>query len=208
MANPLKILPCRFAEKSREALPLPKGVQGLQQQLLAWKNTHTPFVIIGSNTRLKTKHPHLLSAAGLDQIVEIDLENFTVTAQAGVCLSVLACTLKKAGVHSILPTGKGTLGGVFCSGVLPAFYNQVLGVEALLPDGSYARYGGKLMKNAAGYVLTRLWAGSQGSLGLVTQLTFKVFATAQKSPKPVPFVPAVPNEIWRRLLRTFTEEKR
>jgi len=79
----------------------------------------------------------------------------------------------------------------------------VLGVEALLTDGSYVRYGGKLMKNAAGYPLTRLFAGSQGTLGLVTQLSFKVFARKLSPVKPLPFHKAATNELWSRFTRTL-----
>ena len=118
-------------------------------------------------------------------------------------LNVLVAALKKAGVHSLLPADEGTLGGLFCSGVLPQFYAHVLGVEALLPDGTYARYGGKVMKNAAGYPLTRLWAGSQGKLGLVTQLTFKVFAVAPKGAKLRAFAAMIPNLIQTRLLQAW-----
>ncbi|MBQ8032842.1 MAG: FAD-binding oxidoreductase, partial [Elusimicrobiaceae bacterium] len=109
----------------------------------------------------------------------------------------------KAGVYSILPEDTGTLGGLFCGGTLPPFYSHVLGVEALLPDGSYVRYGGKLMKNAAGYPLTRLFAGSQGTLGLITQLTFKVFARKLSPIKPRPFYKAEITEIWSRFTRTL-----
>lgn len=73
----------------------------------------------------------------------------------------------------------------------------MLGVEALLPDGSYVRYGGKLMKNAAGYNLARLFAGSQGTLGLVTQLTFKIFAKPVPKAPELTFQPAPANALWR-----------
>ena len=199
LANPLKILPQNFAEKARPQAPLPPQISSLQTQLQTWKNTQTPFVIVGNNTRLKTKHLAVLSSRTLTQIVEIDTANYTVTAQAGVPLHTLQAALKKAKVYSLLPDGNGTLGGLFCSGVLPQFYAHVLGIEALLPDGSYIRYGGKLMKNAAGYPLTRLFAGSQGSFGLVTQLTFKVAACKPNLPRPRAFCKAPAHEVWSRL---------
>lgn len=200
LANPLKIVPCRFDEKARPQQSLPAEIKSLQTQLCAFNTAQTPFVIVGKNTQLNTAVRPLLSSKTLNKILEIDTANYTVTAQAGVELTALAWALKKAGVHSILPSQKGTLGGLFCSGILPQFYAHVTGIEVLLKDGSYVRYGGKLTKNAAGYPLTRLWAGSQGTLGLVTQLTFKVFANAQKAPKPSVFTPAPGNEIWARLI--------
>ncbi len=205
LANPLKILPQNFKEKAKPAAPLPPEIAALQTQLLAWQQAHMPFVITGRNTHLKTTHSAVLSARTLNQIIEIDTANYTVTAQAGVPLSTLRTALQKACVYSRLPDAKGTLGGLFCGGTLPSFYSQVLGVEALLRDGSYVRYGGKLMKNAAGYPLTRLFAGSQGTFGLVTQLTFKIFASKQPPTKPLPFCKAETNEIWSRLTRTLGE---
>ena len=60
-------------------------------------------------------------------------------------------------------------------------------------------YGGKLMKNSAGYHLTRLFAGSQGTLGLVTQLTFKVFARPVEPLTLRPFKSAKENILWKRM---------
>ena len=128
---------------------------------------------------MKTTIPHKISTASLNRIVEIDLQNYTVTAQTGVSLHALQAALAARGAYYTLPDEPGTLGGAFCSGQFPGFYALVTGLEALLPDGSYIRYGGKLTKNAAGYNLIRLFAGSQGYFGLVTQLTFKIFATPQ-----------------------------
>ena len=206
LANPLKILPYRFAEKARPQAPIPEEIKTLQEQVRTWNTQQKTFVIVGKNTQLKATLQPLLSSATLTKILEIDTANYTVTAQAGVELTTLLRTLKKAGVYSILPAQKGTLGGVFCSGILPQFYAHVTGIEVLLKDGSYVRYGGKLTKNAAGYPLTRLWAGSQGTLGLVTQLTFKVFANAQKTPKLKSFKLAPGNEIWARLICAFEEK--
>ena len=203
LSNPLKILPQHFLEKARPSVLLSSEEDALQQQLRTWKKEHTSFVIVGQNSKLKTKEKNVLSSRSLNQLLEIDTANYTVTAQAGIELSTLCAALKKAKLYSILPNTKGTLGGLFCSGILPAFYAHVLGIRALLPDGTTISYGGKFMKNAAGYPLTRLWAGSQGTFGLVTQLTFQVFAQKQKPVACLPFQPAAPNEIWTRLQRTL-----
>lgn len=186
LANPLKLIPVNYTEKAREQAPLSAATKQLAEKILLRKKVHAPCLITGENSRLKTKGANALSTQTLNRILEIDKTNYTVTAEAGVTLKNLARALTQAGVYSILPNGKGTLGGSFCSGCLPSFYAQVLGIEALLPDGSLVRYGGKLMKNAAGYHLTRLFAGSQGTLGLVTRLTFKIYA------KPVPAAPEKP----------------
>lgn len=196
LANPLKLIPVNYDEKARAQVGLSPAIKQLADKILAHKNAQQACLITGENSRLKTKATNVLSTQTLNRIVEIDKTNYTVTAEAGVALKTLARALKQAGVYSVLPDSKGTLGGAFCSGCLPSFYAQVLGVEALLPNGSYVRYGGKLMKNAAGYHLTRLFAGSQGTLGIVTQLTFKIYAKPVPAAPEKPFVRANGNLPW------------
>lgn len=196
LANPLKLIPVNYDEKARTQAALSPAIKQLADKILMRKNAHAPYLITGENSRLKTKAANIISTQTLNRILEIDKTNYTVTAEAGVALKTLARALKQAGVYSVLPDSKGTLGGAFCSGCLPSFYAQVLGVDALLPDGSYVRYGGKLMKNAAGYHLTRLFAGSQGTLGIVTQLTFKIYARPVPTAPEKPFVRASGNLPW------------
>ena len=199
LANPLKIIPLDYAEKARPALPLTTEVEMLSRQLKQFVNNRISFTIVGQNSRLKTNATPTLRTFTLNQILEIDLANYTVTAQAGVPLEVLQSTLSAHGVFHTLPAELGTLGGAFSSGQFPHFYTQVTGLEALLPDGSYVRYGGKLTKNAAGYNLIRLFAGAQGKFGLVTQLTFKIFAAPQPIPNALIFH-RVPLNFWGQQL--------
>ncbi len=196
LANPLKLIPVNYDEKARGQVALSPAIKQLADKILTRKDAHAPCLITGENSRLKTKAANIISTQTLNRILEIDKTNYTVTAEAGVSLKTLARALKQAGVYSVLPDSKGTLGGAFCSGCLPSFYAQVLGMEALLPNGSYVRYGGKLMKNAAGYHLTRLFAGSQGTLGIVTQLTFKIYAKPVPAAPEKPFVRASGNLPW------------
>ena len=206
LANPLKLIPVNYAEKARPQAPLTTAAAQLSNKILACKKAHTPCLITGENSRLKTKASAVISTRTLNRILEIDKTNYTVTAEAGVTLKALDGAFKQAGVYSLLPAGKGTLGGAFCSGCCPSFYAQVLGVEALLPDGSYIRYGGKLMKNAAGYHLTRLFAGSQGTLGIVTKLTFKIYAKPVSTAKEKPFVREKGNLLWATLKKQLDPE--
>ena len=203
LANPLKILPCQFREKARALQPVRPDISLLQEQLTQFVTRKIPYVIVGRNTQLKTSALAVLSAKKLNQILEIDKANYTVTVQAGILLKTLKKKLGQAALYTPLPAVGGSVGGAFCSGRFPGFYAQVIGIEALLPNGLYVRYGGKLMKNAAGYPLTRLFAGSQGSFGLVTQLTFKVFAAPQPLFKPQRVEPVPGNEIYKRLYAAF-----
>ncbi len=203
LANPLKIIPYQFEEKAQPGLPIGEDIKPVLAQLQHFFTQQIPFVIVGSNSQLRSGHPHQLSARTLTKMIEIDTQNYTATAQAGIPLDVLQKALKKAGVYAALPTRAGTLGGLFCAGRKDVFFTHVTGIEVLLPDGTYVRYGGKLTKNAAGYSLVRLWAGSQGTLGLVTQLTFKIFASPVKLSREKPFHPAPDNLLWARLRKEF-----
>jgi glycolate oxidase subunit GlcD len=206
ISNPLKILPFGYEAKSREQDPLPAAVQCLSEKIRKRKEGRLPCTIIGRNTQLKSRAENFISSQGLNKILDIDTRNYTVTAEAGVLLSELKKALKNSHVYAMLPEGEGTLGGLFSSGCLPNFYSQVTGLEALLPDGSFIRYGGKLMKNAAGYNLIRLFAGAQGSLGLVTKLTFKIFATPVEVQELEKFCVASPNAIWKKIKHQLDPE--
>ncbi len=198
LANPLKIIPLNYEEESRDFGPLAPEIQTLCDQLNVARAATNSFFVTGANSTLQTKSSQL-STRLLNRILDIDLANYTVTAQAGVTLAQLHRALKAKHVSCSLPTGKGTLGGAFSSGRFPGFYTQVTGLQALLADGSCVRYGGKLTKNAAGYNLIRLFAGAQGTLGLVTELTFKIKAGEQKALPPKPWQPLQPNSLWKRL---------
>ncbi|MBO7190822.1 MAG: FAD-binding protein [Elusimicrobiaceae bacterium] len=199
LANPCKIIPVDYAEKTAgTAKNEPGKLQNFQQQFKQQLASEKPFFITGTNAVLQTQET-FLSVKELNEIVDIDLTNYTVTAQAGVTLKQLARTLKKHGVYSVLPEEKGTLGGAFSSGCYPAFYAHTTGLQALLPNGSCVRYGGKLTKNAAGYNLLRLFAGAQGAWGVVTELTFKIYAVKPAPLTANPFVPLRQNELYKRM---------
>jgi glycolate oxidase len=153
LANPGKIIPVEYA-KNAPCAELPEGD--------LYRFAQNP-----SQTALKK----------LNKIIEIDKTNYTATAQTGVTLTQLHQALKNEGVFCVLPARKITLGEAFSSGCYRGFYSEVLGIEALLHDGTPIHYGGKIMKNAAGYPLTHLFAGSQNRFGFVTQLTFKIYAS-------------------------------
>lgn len=182
LANPLKIIPLNYAEKARPSLPPSYEEEVFIQKIVQRRKAQLPCLVTGMKSKLKSQAENTLSTLSLNKIIEIDKQNYVVTAQAGVSLKNLIRTLEKEKVYCALPDEEGSLGGAYCSGCFPHFYSHVLGVEAILPNGDLVRYGGKLMKNAAGYNLCRLFAGSQGTLGLVTRITFKIFA------HPVPVI--------------------
>lgn len=120
----------------------------------------------------------------LSAVVEHDHANLTATVQAGITLGALGAEL--ATHNQFLPlepphAEAATAGGavaVNLNGPRRIRYggarDLVIGLRAALPDGSVIRAGGKTVKNVAGYEMGRLFVGSLGTLGVLTELTFKV----------------------------------
>jgi len=194
--NPLKIIPLDYKEKARTS----ETGNYLKPFIEQLQHAQAPLQITGTGSRLKNINTPVLSTRPLNRITDIDTANYTVTVQAGTLVSDLLKTLKKHNLFCILPNAKGTVGGLFAGGCAPEIYPHILGIEALLPDGSFIQYGGKLMKNAAGYNLVRFFAGSQGKWGLVTQLILRVFSTPQAVVKETPFDKITPNA-WSEKLK-------
>src|SRR3979490_2243374 len=106
------------------------------------------------------------------------------TAEAGWALSALQKQLGSAGQWLPIDPpddGRATLGGVVATGLRgphsfsfgsPRSY--VIGMRVVLADGRAIKAGGSVVKNVAGYDLCKLFTGSYGTLGLITEITFKL----------------------------------
>ena len=127
----------------------------------------------------------LLSTRALDHLVDYTPHDQTVTAQSGMRFDHLQAILAPAGqwlaLDPILPAG-ATIGGILstnASGPRRLRYggvrDQLLGVQVALADGTIARGGGKVVKNVAGYDLPKLYTGALGTLGIVTEASFRVY---------------------------------
>jgi glycolate oxidase FAD binding subunit len=125
----------------------------------------------------------------LDQVVEHAAGDQVLRVQAGVTLDDLAKAVASAGQRLALdpPTG-GSVGGVLAtnvSGSLRYRYGAprdlLIGITVVRADGTVARSGGKVVKNVAGYDLGKLFAGSYGTLGLITDATFRLHPLPEQS---------------------------
>ncbi|MEW6622642.1 MAG: FAD-binding protein [Bacillota bacterium] len=127
----------------------------------------------------------------LDRIIEIDVGNLTATVEAGVSLQKLQQSLHEQNL--LLPidpleAGNPTLGGLVAAnstGGLRLQYktlkDMVLGFEMISPQGELIKYGGKNLKNVAGYDLCKLLVGSWGTMGILTKVTLKLFPFSEKA---------------------------
>jgi glycolate oxidase len=124
----------------------------------------------------------------MNQILQISIEDRLAVVQPGVVYADLERALAEDGFFFPPDPASGkvcTLGGNVATnagGVKGAKYgttrDYVLGLEVVLPDGRIMRTGSKAMKSVSGYDLTRLFVGSEGTLGVVTEITLKI------NPKP------------------------
>ena len=124
----------------------------------------------------------MLSTAGLNRILEHNPGDFTAVLEAGVPLAEAQDGFAGAGQWLALdPPDGGTIGGLVAtadSGPARHRYggvrDLVIGITVVLSDGTVARAGGKVIKNVAGYDLAKLFAGSYGTLGLITEVAVRL----------------------------------
>ena len=137
----------------------------------------------------------------MDQIVEIDPLNLTATVQPGV---INADLNRAADEHRLLyPPDPAsfetcTIGGNLAEnsgGLRCVKYgvtrDWVLGLEVVLADGSVIRTGGKNIKDVAGYNLTGLFVGSEGTLGLITEATLRLLPKPPANLTLLAFFPSI-----------------
>ncbi len=120
----------------------------------------------------------------MNAILELDLLNLTITVQPGLITKQLIEHVEQAGLfYPPDPSSMSisTIGGNIaeCSGGLRGLKygttkDYVIGLECVLASGEIMRTGGKLMKDVAGYDLTKLLVGSEGTLAIITEATLKL----------------------------------
>ena len=131
----------------------------------------------------------VLDLSRMNQILKISIEDRLAVVQPGVVYATLEKALAPHGFFFPPDPASGkvsTLGGNVATnagGLKGAKYgttrDYVLALQVVLPDGRIMRTGSKAMKSVSGYDLTRLFVGSEGTLGVVTEITFKI------NPKPL-----------------------
>jgi glycolate oxidase FAD binding subunit len=163
----------------------------LCEQVSSAYTDRTPLRIVGGDTRAFYGRPvegQALNIAAHSGIVSYDPVELVVTARAGTRLSALHAALAEN--HQMLafePPMFGeasTIGGAVATGLsgprrpwAGAARDFVLGTRVITQEGKLLRFGGEVMKNVAGYDLSRLMAGAQGTLGVLTDISFKVLPT-------------------------------
>lgn len=152
-----------------------------------------PIVTRGAATNLSAgTQPNndslVLSIRNMDKVFELDEDNLTITVQPGVVTVDIHQLVEAKGLFYPPDPGSmktSTIGGNIAEnagGLRGLKYgitgSYVMGLEVVLANGDVIRTGGKLAKDVAGYNLTQLMVGSEGTLGIITEATLKLI------PKP------------------------
>ena len=171
-----------------DAVVYPKSRDEVAEILRFCNGRGVPVVPFGQGSSLEgqtipTRGGISLDLALMGGIVEIRPDDFLARVQPGVTHEKLNAHLKEHGLFfPVDPGWDASLGGMAATNAsgtnavrYGAMRDQVLGLEVVLADGTVMRTGGMAMKSSAGYNLTALFVGSEGTLGVFTEITLRLY---------------------------------
>jgi len=169
------------------AVVLPESVDEVSAVLAAACEQRAAVVPWGGGTamalgNLPRTYDLALVTRCLSRMLEYEPADLTLTVQAGITMAALASELKRHGQFLPLDAPEeATLGGVLATGAFgPRRHaygpvrDWVLGVRIVQADGRATKSGGRVVKNVAGYDMTKLYLGSLGTLGVIVEASLKV----------------------------------
>lgn len=189
------------------ALVRPRTTEQVQA-VMRWATRHrVPVVPQGARTGLSgganaVEGCLLLSLAGMDAIVEIDPVDQVAVVEPGVVNAVLSRAALDVGLfyppdpssweESTIGGNLATNAGGLCCVKYGVTVDFVRGLEVVLADGEVVRTGRRTAKGVAGYELTKLLVGSEGTLGVITQATLSLRPAPEEALTMVALFDAVP----------------
>ena len=179
-----------------EIIVQPRTTEQVSNLMKLANSLKIPVVARGSGTGLcggavPLKRGMVIDMTRMNKIKEIHVEDLYCVVEAGVVYDHLLKALAPYKFTFIPAPGSAeacTIGGMIAtnaSGMRAIKYggtrDYVLGLEVVLPTGEILKLGTRTLKNACGYQLDRLFVGSEGTLGIITQVTLKIVPKPKKS---------------------------
>jgi glycolate oxidase len=171
------------------AVALPESTADVSAILAGASRHGVPVVPRGAGTGLSGGAAGIegaltISLMRMDRILEIDVDNLCAIVQPGVVNATLKAAAANLGLFyppdpasyetSSIGGNLGTNAGGLCCVKYGQTRDWVLALEVVLADGTVIRTGGRTVKDTAGYSLTHLLVGSQGTLGIITEATLRL----------------------------------
>ena len=176
-----------------DAVVFPHSTEEIQEIVRVCAEHKVPIIPFGTGTSLEGGVNAPAGGISIDlmkmnAIISVNPEDLDVTLQPGVTREELNVHLRDQGLFfPIDPGANASLGGMAstrASGTNAVRYgtmrDNVVNLTVVMPDGKVVKTGGRARKSSAGYDLTRLMVGSEGTLGIISELTLRLYGIPER----------------------------